>query len=1285
MSVLKYKRFPQESISTLIGGDKITAMGLTGRGFVLGCESGRVYIVSFAGKVVKRSSPHTKTVNSVSVDYDGMFFATCSDDGTVVLQSMHLKMEDQRYNLGEPVKCVVMQNMNLINNLASNKASVNSNGRFQGGAAIPKSSTKGEKDNNSRAKKICFIAGSASGMLSRYKASWFNQVHDVLFAGTGSAVSTIAWNGGDLIAWTDATQMKVMNISTMTAVCYLEAPDGVGVGALFPSSLVWVSETDLYVAWADSFRHLEIQKDINQGNRALDKLGRSTTEIGGGAVARTITEWLADFIICGVSNFDSEHLALLGYAPPERDQVIGTEASTKGGNGDEGGPDVKSGTGAFNQPEVQIVNRKTGIPVFVDVLPMLGSAIKGPWSYMLLSSYHVHLAEIALAAEAANSPLGGSSDDGGGNSEQQAAILRDPMIGMRSTGDTSNMWNVANLLGARGGARGHDPILYIMAPEDFVVGRVITVDDRIRRALSNKELRVAAEIAVADRAGLRSFKFVEVLTLYINDLLAGQQEQLAATECLRLFRDDPILWEQWVYSFAKADKLHAICDVIPTESPRLPLVAYELCIEELLHTRVYHPGHFLLAVRRWAPIRPSVIDTDALILRLRGLREAHPYFQAALGVLYIQKQEFEQAIKCSLDAAGSITMSGGDVGELRLSGEKRVKDEEELLRLYRSYLGEGTGDTDEDDDDDDAIRAARHKKELGNNKKSSGASDNTSILSASSKTGLDAPSAQQDFGYIFTTIEASRLHPLVADRILDLVRLDRARAIAFLIRSRDAIPVALVVQALRGSPSSKGSSSSRSSSSSSGSSGGDRYGLYWYLHLTFVLFPETYNTLHFAEFHVLQVSLYAEFTPKTALRNSKRREGEKAGKGEEKGTSLVNAAAASLAGSSGTETETVKETESAPAPLDRSLFPSRDLFSVASEASSSSSSSGGGVGDSGSSMSRSLVREGPSSFFLYFLRNAHLVPLALALKESEARQLHNEIIYIHAKMGRLEAALSMLLERTGDVLLAVDFVETFQGSSSKGGPKGGEGDDGMENIGSGGGDGGDESTRDRGGVDESMDSGQSIASIATASSLSGGNSSMGGALWKLILGYCQNDATAMSDLLKVVGVCHLNPAHVIKRIPDRMKLPELRGRMLRIHSLRDFKSFVTDRCNDILAEDTVGLQRRLNQLQRRSVKVSPRELRCMACSRPLFVPGPTAAAAASPPSPDQPTTPGARAASFQDVTLLDGGGVVPSRHIWGPAAHVNAAAGVVVFSPREAYHISCYTAMGEQVGQLHAG
>ena len=80
-----------------------------------------------------------------------------------------------------------------------------------------------------------------------------------------------------------------------------------------------------------------------------------------------------------------------------------------------------------------------------------------------------------------------------------------------------------------------------------------------------------------------------------------------------------------MYAFAKANKLHAVFVVMPTVAPRLPLMGYELVADELLRSATYHPRHFLTMVERWAPVKPAILDVSAMIARLEGLRNAHPY------------------------------------------------------------------------------------------------------------------------------------------------------------------------------------------------------------------------------------------------------------------------------------------------------------------------------------------------------------------------------------------------------------------------------------------------------------------------------------------------------------------------------------------------------------------------------------------------------------------------------------------------------------------------------------
>lgn len=98
------------------------------------------------------------------------------------------------------------------------------------------------------------FTGTSSGQLIYRRHTWFTKDID-LFRGSSSPVSAIAWRG-DVIAWADAGQVRVMNITTQAAICYLNrsdlslpdwvitccSPPNVGPQNPFPCHLFWESE-----------------------------------------------------------------------------------------------------------------------------------------------------------------------------------------------------------------------------------------------------------------------------------------------------------------------------------------------------------------------------------------------------------------------------------------------------------------------------------------------------------------------------------------------------------------------------------------------------------------------------------------------------------------------------------------------------------------------------------------------------------------------------------------------------------------------------------------------------------------------------------------------------------------------------------------------------------------------------------------------------------------------------------------------------------------------------------
>lgn len=104
-----------------------------------------------------------------------------------------------------------------------------------------------------------------------------------------------------------------------------------------------------------------------------------------------------------------------------------------------------------------------------------------------------------------------------------------------------------------------------------------------------------------------------------------------------------------------------------------------------------------------------------------------------------------------------------------------------------------------------------------------------------SSSDVDHPG---DFAHIFEMIERENLFNSVRDKLVNMFRLSREYTEKFLLRNIDKLPVKAVVKQLRI----------------------DRRCLYWYLHFIFTNCYETYNTQEFEDYHIMQVSLYAEFS-----------------------------------------------------------------------------------------------------------------------------------------------------------------------------------------------------------------------------------------------------------------------------------------------------------------------------------------------------------------------------------------------------------------------------------------
>jgi vacuolar protein sorting-associated protein 41 len=299
------------------------------------------------------------------------------------------------------------------------------------------------------------------------------------------------------------------------------------------------------------------------------------------------------------------------------------------------------------------------------------------------------------------------------------------------------------------------PVMLVAAPEDLVMASVRGVDDRIKYVAGQGKLHTAVEIALHNRHVIAPQRFQDLVTAYLDDLLAKKDFNRAAQECPRLIGTDPVAWEAWIYRFARLRQLGCLAPLIPTQDPRLRSSIYEMVLEHFLDE---DPRLFLSAIRAWGkPNQPP-----------RGRKGGA---KAEAG-------------------AGAQGGEGAAEGEGHLYRLKEVKDR------VRGVLAVRT--------DPVLLEAQAHLHVYD------GDFENALICywellrvsSGSSPRGGEAMTLTQtrmrDYSPVFQLIEEHSLFAAVEDKVMNLVRMNRDMARDLLVRYLDRLPVGPVVRQLQG-------------------------------------------------------------------------------------------------------------------------------------------------------------------------------------------------------------------------------------------------------------------------------------------------------------------------------------------------------------------------------------------------------------------------------------------------------------------------------------------------------
>ncbi|PCH40689.1 hypothetical protein WOLCODRAFT_117498 [Wolfiporia cocos MD-104 SS10] len=396
------------------------------------------------------------------------------------------------------------------------------------------------------------VCGGMAGSLVLHEKGWLGYKETILHSGEGP-VWQVRWQGR-LIAWANDLGVKIYDTSSQTRITYIDRPADSPRADLFKCTLHWQDDSTLLIAWADQIKVARI--------RARP---RNAPSASAGAPAPFLVEIAAvfqlDCMVAGIvphplggpstapapsSSSSSTHSSqraasapaaptpapvptpsaflLLAYTPPDAALLAGHEATSDR---------AEQARKAAERPELRIVSRG-GEELAADALGIAGFERWGCNDYVL----------VAVEAGA-----------------------------------------VARGAGAPGGER----FYVVLSPKDVVLARPRDWRDhvawllerrRYEEALEEIERQAALGVTLAPGEGVVDAVYIG--QKYIEHLVGEGEFAKAARLCPKVCGQDTKRWEDWIFVFAQNHQLQAIIPFIPTESPTLGHLVYEMVLAYLL-------------------------------------------------------------------------------------------------------------------------------------------------------------------------------------------------------------------------------------------------------------------------------------------------------------------------------------------------------------------------------------------------------------------------------------------------------------------------------------------------------------------------------------------------------------------------------------------------------------------------------------------------------------------------------------------------------------------------------
>ncbi|KAG4988936.1 hypothetical protein JHK85_031919 [Glycine max] len=331
---LKYQRMGG-SIPSLLASDAASCIAVAERMIALGTHGGTVHILDFLGNQVKEFSAHASVVNDLSFDTEGEYIGSCSDDGSVVINSLFTD-EKLKFEYHRPMKAVALD-PDYARKMSR---------RFAGGGLAGHLYLNSKKWLGYRDQYLLFVNDKITPPYPPHPPQ------KVLHSGEGS-IHAVKWRAS-LVAWANDAGVKVYDTANDQRITFIEKPRGSPRPELLLPHLVWQDDTLLVIGWGTSVKIASIrtnhQKAANGSFRQVPLSGMTQVDI--------VASFQTSYFISGLAPF-GDALVVLAYIPGEEDgdKDFSSTAPSRQGNA--------------QRPEVRIVTWNND-ELSTDALPVHG-------------------------------------------------------------------------------------------------------------------------------------------------------------------------------------------------------------------------------------------------------------------------------------------------------------------------------------------------------------------------------------------------------------------------------------------------------------------------------------------------------------------------------------------------------------------------------------------------------------------------------------------------------------------------------------------------------------------------------------------------------------------------------------------------------------------------------------------------------------------------------------------------------------------------------------------------